>query len=679
MKKRILSLLCTLALVSGMAVPVSANSGIQVQLNGEYLTFSDAVPEAVSGHTFLPFRTVFEAMGADVDYESDTGTVVAVKDGRTLRMALGSTEAIVTEDGVETVIPMGVAAYAKNNHTYIPVRFAAQAFGCNVGWDGENQTVIIVDLEKLVEDTLAGEAFSLYNQYISHLPSIGPGNQSISGKFNVSSGPIRTDCDISGVESADTGAMEVTLKMVVDTSGMAEQLGQTATDDMKMSGSLQIRGSGNAYYITTSGSLRSVGLPEGAWLSVESADVLSDFTGGMPGLDSLAATGSSLQAWNSMMKFELAPSIANLLAEVSLSDSSTAMETISAELEKLAAPFRDSSFTKTGTGYTAALSLGNEPASLAVTLDLICSGGKVTGYKTTMKNLSVVDEYGTAPIDLTTMDLTTNYTSGGKIEYLSQQKNDDGFEYTANLSLQISASSRAPQTKPPAGATILTIEDLAAESAPFTAAKISNANEAAALVKGTLDAYYTGQCDSNFLSLTGLTTQEVKFLYEYNVDAEYDYLCYQFQIMDEYLTAANRAKLKSILTSAYSQAGYSVTATALSDGEYSVRVDLTPCALFKQVNDRDMEGYTDRFTSSYGITEEMAYAMTDAEQEAFYTKYENEWAAGIIKLCQDRLSAGGFQGKPVSKLVLLSPSGTRGLYFISDEDFSTIDTVMLSY
>ena len=674
MRKRILSLLCTLALVSGMAVPVSANSGIQVQLNGKYFTFPDAVPEAVSGRTFLPFRTVFEAMGADVDYESDTGTVVAVKDGRTLRMALGSTEATVTEDGVETVIPMDVTAYAKNNRTYVPVRFAAQAFGCNVGWDGENQTVIIVDLEKLVDDTLAGEDFSLYDQYISHLPDIGSGNQSVSGKYNASMGPIRIDGDISGVESADTGAMEVTLNMVMDTSGLAEQLGQTAADDMKMSGSMQVRGSGSAYYITTSGNLRSVGLPDGAWLFAENADVFSDFTGGMPGLDSLAATSSSLQAWNSMMKFELAPSIVNLLAEVSLSDSSTAMETISAELEKLAAPFRDSSFTKTGTGYTAALSLGNGPAFLTVTLDLICSGGNVTGYKTTMKNLSVVDAYGTTP-----MDLTTNYTSGGKVEYLSRQKNDDGSEYTSDFSLQISASSRAPQTKPPAGATILTIEDLAAESAPFTSAKISNVNEAEALVKGTLDAYFTGTCDSNFLRLTGLTTQEVKSLYEYNVDAEYDYLCYQFQIMDEYLTAANRAKLKSILTSAYSQAGYSVTATALSGGEYSVRVDLTPCALFKQVNDRDMEGYRDRFTSSYGITEEMANAMTDAEQEAFYTKYENEWAAGIIKLCQDRLGAGEFQGKPVSKLVLLSPSGTRGLYFISNEDFSMIGTLMLSY
>ena len=42
-----------------------APSGIAVQLNGEALTFTDAVPVAQDGRTFLPFRAVFEAMGAE--------------------------------------------------------------------------------------------------------------------------------------------------------------------------------------------------------------------------------------------------------------------------------------------------------------------------------------------------------------------------------------------------------------------------------------------------------------------------------------------------------------------------------------------------------------------------------------------------------------------------------------
>ena len=52
------------ALAAEDAAPV-----ISVQLNGENLTFTDAVPQARDNRTFLPFRAVFEAMGADVSNE----------------------------------------------------------------------------------------------------------------------------------------------------------------------------------------------------------------------------------------------------------------------------------------------------------------------------------------------------------------------------------------------------------------------------------------------------------------------------------------------------------------------------------------------------------------------------------------------------------------------------------
>ena len=54
-----------------------APSGIAVQLNGEALTFTDAVPVAQDGRTFLPFRAVFEAMGAEVSNEGNTITLQA--------------------------------------------------------------------------------------------------------------------------------------------------------------------------------------------------------------------------------------------------------------------------------------------------------------------------------------------------------------------------------------------------------------------------------------------------------------------------------------------------------------------------------------------------------------------------------------------------------------------------
>ena len=44
--------------------------------------------------------------------------------------------------------------------TYVPVRFAAQAFDCAVGWDQDTSTAIIVDTEKLLETALEGKEFT---------------------------------------------------------------------------------------------------------------------------------------------------------------------------------------------------------------------------------------------------------------------------------------------------------------------------------------------------------------------------------------------------------------------------------------------------------------------------------------------------------------------------------------
>ena len=50
------------------AVTTAAPAAISVQLDGENLTFTDAAPQVQEERTFLPFRAVFEAMGAVVDY-----------------------------------------------------------------------------------------------------------------------------------------------------------------------------------------------------------------------------------------------------------------------------------------------------------------------------------------------------------------------------------------------------------------------------------------------------------------------------------------------------------------------------------------------------------------------------------------------------------------------------------
>lgn len=169
--RRILAAACAAALLSS-GVPAlaaeAAQPGISVQLDGELLSFPDARPEARDGRTFVPVRPVLEAMGAQVSYSASARTVTAVRGDTTVTMALGGDTATVEKGGVTYQLPMDTAPYAHDNRTYVPVRFAAQAFGCIVGWDADDQTVILIDTEKLVADTAAQYDFTYLERYLAY-------------------------------------------------------------------------------------------------------------------------------------------------------------------------------------------------------------------------------------------------------------------------------------------------------------------------------------------------------------------------------------------------------------------------------------------------------------------------------------------------------------------------------
>ena len=68
-----LSMTGSAAALAAEATPVDPapaadqSPAISVQLDGQALPFTDAVPKVVDQRTFLPFRAVLEAMGAEWD------------------------------------------------------------------------------------------------------------------------------------------------------------------------------------------------------------------------------------------------------------------------------------------------------------------------------------------------------------------------------------------------------------------------------------------------------------------------------------------------------------------------------------------------------------------------------------------------------------------------------------
>lgn len=137
--------------------------GVNVQVNGAYVSFPDATPELTGGRTTVPFRAIAEAMGCTVDYDVSTGTVSAARSGSRLSFVRGSNSLTrIAADGTSETIPMDIAPYEKNGRTYVPVRFFAEAYDQTVLWDDTYQIAVILDEEKLA--ATANTDFSVVNR-----------------------------------------------------------------------------------------------------------------------------------------------------------------------------------------------------------------------------------------------------------------------------------------------------------------------------------------------------------------------------------------------------------------------------------------------------------------------------------------------------------------------------------
>lgn len=139
MKKIISGIIAVSALCSTSAVLADSP---KVYLNGTEMTFESA-PYISEERTMVPFRAVFEAVGADVIWDEETQTVIAVKqDGdqsTSVTLQVGKTDAFVNDQKVT----LDKAAEITNDFTFVPLRFVMESLGAEVEWDNDSYSVII--------------------------------------------------------------------------------------------------------------------------------------------------------------------------------------------------------------------------------------------------------------------------------------------------------------------------------------------------------------------------------------------------------------------------------------------------------------------------------------------------------------------------------------------------------
>ena len=155
-------LLLVLLLVPGQALAADSPE-IGVQLNGEAVEFTDAAPVNENGRVYVPFRAVFEALDAKVDYRADDGQIMAEKDGTNVIFKVQQ-NTVTVDNGNANTITIDAPPFIRDGRTYVPVRFAAQTLGLEVGWDSASSTVVMLDKAELKE--AAKGQYTLMDNYL---------------------------------------------------------------------------------------------------------------------------------------------------------------------------------------------------------------------------------------------------------------------------------------------------------------------------------------------------------------------------------------------------------------------------------------------------------------------------------------------------------------------------------
>lgn len=471
MKKFIRWAVC-LGLCLGLLVcgALAAESGISVQLDGQNLTFTDAVPQVKDQRTFLPFRAVFEAMDADVDYEGNT--ITAVRGDKTLTMTIGSTEASITENGVVMPITMDVAPYVDNTvwRTYVPVRFAAQAFDCAVGWDQAAQTAVIVDTEKLVKESMAGKNFTYLEKIAAMGEKYNTGIWNMDATFDADLSmftiPLVTlDGAVNGTMK-DSAQMDMTMNMKMDmdaliamvgsmggTQPSAEELAQF--EALKTDGvDLAIRGDLNTGKIYMNMDLSALGvaasesgLDPNTWYELDMAVFMEQ--AGMKWDDLMTMSKNA----------DMMDALISSLSAAEPNDAANGYNELKKSFEELFAAFADDSFQAGEDGFLSNyFSLEEADSTLTVSLSFQLENDKLTNYAVEAVIEQIQEDTPSVLSLFCVVDADdTQY---------AQLDMDIGGMMTMSMSVDGSyvPGTAAPVVTPPAGAKVVPFTELAGQT-----------------------------------------------------------------------------------------------------------------------------------------------------------------------------------------------------------------------
>ena len=147
-----------LVLVSSCQLPASRE--INVTVDGVRVEFIGQRPIIVDGHTYVPIRAVFEALGFGMYWDQDAQIAFLTTGGYTTSWIPEARAMSAVLHTTEVVIPVGRNSFSINDEVFeldlpaiiiggvpmLPVPAVLESLGHHVRWDGNSNTVIIRNL-----------------------------------------------------------------------------------------------------------------------------------------------------------------------------------------------------------------------------------------------------------------------------------------------------------------------------------------------------------------------------------------------------------------------------------------------------------------------------------------------------------------------------------------------------
>lgn len=130
--------------------------GITVQVDGRTLPM-DVAPVTMQGRTMVPLRSIFEALGAETQWDPDNQSIKASVEDTVVNLHIGSPYSMVNGKFVIVDVPPTII----NGRTMVPARYVAESLGAKVDWLPDSQTVAITSKDNIVHLPGGAPSFSI--------------------------------------------------------------------------------------------------------------------------------------------------------------------------------------------------------------------------------------------------------------------------------------------------------------------------------------------------------------------------------------------------------------------------------------------------------------------------------------------------------------------------------------